>query len=68
MTAQLDLQLVTVEVFKAFSPVQNFDGHGNARPSASKLQFPLLSDIPQVACHLTRRSPDQACGSSIFYL
>uniref|UniRef100_UPI001CBF8968 ATP-binding protein n=1 Tax=Tateyamaria pelophila TaxID=328415 RepID=UPI001CBF8968 len=27
-----------------------------------------LADIPQVACHLTRRSPDQACGSSIFYL
>ncbi|WP_223429089.1 TniQ family protein, partial [Tateyamaria pelophila] len=27
----------------------------------------FLTDIPQVACHLTRRSPDQACGSSIFY-
>jgi hypothetical protein len=28
----------------------------------------INTDIPQVAFHLRRGSPDQACGSSIFCL
>ncbi|WP_223429111.1 PAS domain-containing protein, partial [Tateyamaria pelophila] len=60
-----------------------FEGRLNALAKAQDLLFEssvdkvelhdligsqLNPDIPQVACHLTRRSPDQACGSSIFYL